>query len=104
MSKCFRETLSTFGLGEKLISLRYNANAEDLHYKLIQTYPPLHSCGGYTLLKCLGNSKSLQVIEPPPGGHCPWSLSEVGQSKIYVRPLQRDIEVIPPQRVDAGVS
>lgn len=37
--------------------------------------------------------KVLEELEPPPGGHRPLSLANVGQSKIYVRPLQRDIRL-----------
>ena len=71
--------------------LAYDATPEDLHNLLFENYPQLRSCGGYSLFKCSGPSKQLEMIEPPLGGHCPLSLSDVGQSRIYVRPLQQDI-------------
>jgi hypothetical protein len=91
MSKGFKDTLASFGLGEKVVSLRSDATPEHLHSVLIRTYPLLQSCGGYTILKCEGTTKLLQVIDAPPGGHSPLSLSSIGQSRIYIRPLQRDI-------------
>ena len=93
MSKGTKEAHAAIGLmGEKVISLPSNGSAKDLHQQILETFPPLASCGGYTLLRCMGKSKSLEIMEPPSGGHTPLSLSAVvGQSRVYVRPLQRDI-------------
>ena len=94
-SKGIKEALSNLGLGEKIISLPSNSNAADLHKVILDTFPPLASCGGYTVLKCAGKNKTLEIIDPPVGGHTPLSLSAVvGQSRVYLRPLQKDI--LPP--------
>lgn len=92
LSKGAKEALNAIGLGEKVISLPSTASATDLHHRLVENFPPLASCGGYALLRCTGSTKTLKVLEPPLGGHTPISISSmVGQSRVYIRPLQRDI-------------
>ena len=65
-----------------------------LHQKLLETFPGLQLCGGYQLCRCAPGSKRLEVIQPPPTGHTPLALANViGQSRVYIRPLQRDISL-----------
>lgn len=48
-----------------------------------------------SLLKGEGKTKRLEILEPPRGGHTPISISGVvGQSRVYVRHLQRDIPLV----------
>ena len=90
-----KEALATAGLGEKSLSIPMAGTPSDLHQYLLRLYPPLAECGGYTLLKCAANSKSLQIVQPPPGGHSAVSLAAVvGQSRVYIRPLQKDIPLL----------
>lgn len=100
MSKSSKEALAAVGLGEKVLSLRCNGSAEELHNLLLETFPPLVLCGGYTLWKGMAKSKKLEILEPPPGGHTPISISGVvGQSRVYVKPLQRDIPLVQLNRI-----
>lgn len=93
-TKAQKRALTSSGLGEKVISIDFTASSDDLHQKLLSVYPPLRVSGGYQLCKCVQNTRSLQVIEPPPSGHTPVTLAGViGQSRIYVRPLQSDISL-----------
>jgi hypothetical protein len=102
LTKGGKESLTVNGLGEKVIFISSTANAEEFHSLLLQSYPLLEFCGGYTLLRCNGKSKTLSVLEPAPGGHTPLSLSGiVGQSRVCIRPLQRDILLESP-RVGVG--
>lgn len=99
MSKAAKEALVAMNLGEKVVSIESSASPSDLHVSILEAFPPLGECGGYTLLRCTGNTKILEVLEPPPGGHTPISIaSVVGQSRVYVRPLQRDITAKSAQR------
>ena len=88
-SKKQREALVVaFDLGE-VISIGLRSSADDLHRMILSTFPKLSSCGGYELLHCYGNSKTLSLIEPPyTAAHL---CSEVAQSRIYVRSLQTSI-------------
>ena len=97
-AKPMKEALAAAGLGEKCLSTA-SASSELHQHPEVLTYPPLAECGGgYTLLKRLANFKSLQTIQPPPGGHSAISLAAtVGQSRVYIRPLQRDIPLVQQQ-------
>lgn len=104
-SKSARDALASIGLGEKLLSLHCNAGADELHSLLLDNYPQLHSTGGYTILRCMGKSKLLKELDPPPGGHTPTSISAmVGQSKVYIRPLQCSIPLTAQQSRSGGVE
>lgn len=94
-TKPVKDALATAGLGEKSLSIPMAGTPSDLHQHLLRLYPPLADCGGYTLLRCAGNSKNLLVVQPPPGGHSADTLAAaVGQSRVYIRPLQRDIPLL----------
>ena len=53
MSKGLKEALTAAGLGEKVLSAPSNASGRDLHQLLLETFPPLSSCGGYSLGKTI---------------------------------------------------
>ena len=56
-----KQLLSGAGLGEKRITLALASTPTDVHNALLQHFPKLSNCGGYELLKCLPNSRSLQL-------------------------------------------
>ena len=88
--------LKAAGLGEKQVSIGMRASAAQLHTKLMMTFPKLADGGGYELLRCLHNSRSLVQLPAPAGGHTPETLKEdVGQARIYLRPLQIDLTLAP---------
>ena len=71
------------------MTLPMHSSADDLHQVIHSTFPKLSSCGGYELMRCVGNAKTLHVIDPP---YTAVNLcTTVGQSRIYVRPLQSNI-------------
>lgn len=95
-----KENLLAMGLGEKRIHLGLQASAVQLEEKLLMVYPKLHHAGGYDLLRCLPNSRSLSRLVPPEGGFTPLYLKgEVGQARLYVRPLMRDLSIVPSTTV-----
>lgn len=87
-----KDRLSAAGLGEKRISIGLRASSNQLRDKLLLEFPKLQHAGGYDLLRCLPNSRTLSRLKPPPEGFTPESLrSEVGAARIYIRPLQREL-------------
>ena len=63
------------------------ASAGQLHEKL-SVFPKLDGAGGYELLRCLLNSRSLAKLQTPQGGQEVTLLSlkrDVGQARIYIR-------------------
>ena len=76
-----KEELKAAGLGEERIHIGLRASAEQLHQKFLVVYPKLENAGGYELLRCLPNSRSLTRLQPSSCGHTPESLKkDVGQA------------------------
>ena len=94
-SECIELTLN--GLGEKKITFLKEGNAGDVHEKIIQCFPALHT--GYEILRVGdGRSKDLWLIPMPQNGFTvPYLKSVLGQAKGYLRPLQQDIPVASRQ-------
>ena len=95
-----KEELKLAGLGEERIHIGLKDSAQQLHQKffLVLVYPKLENAGGYELLRCLPNSRSLTRLQPPSGGHTPESLKgDVGHARIYIQPLQSDLDTTPMQ-------
>ncbi len=64
-----------------------------LHRFITFKYPPLEAAGEYSLLRCSDNSRILVEIETPEGGlTIPYLKDIVRQAKLYIRPLQCDIQ------------
>ncbi|XP_036067559.1 uncharacterized protein LOC112136945 [Oryzias melastigma] len=87
------------GLGERKVTFpdRFCTSAE-FTATLLTHYPPLKDCGGYQLLRSRGScrSKMLVLIDCPSDGYTPLYLfksANIGQAVIYVRPLQKDIDL-----------
>ena len=61
--------------------------------ELTSGYSQLQNCGGFELMKCMPNCKVLEPLE------CQISAKNLkaaaGQGKIYIRPIQRSLSVIP---------
>ena len=61
--------------------------------ELTSGYSQLQNCGGFELMKCIPNCK---VLEPP---ECQISEKNLqvpaGQGKLYIRPIQRSLSVLP---------
>ena len=94
-----KEELKSAGLGEERIHIGLKASVQQLHQKFLLVYPKLENASGYELLRCLPNSRSLTRLQPTSGGHTPESLKgDVGQARIYIRPLQR-FRILPPYRI-----
>ena len=77
------------------ISLFQHGDNDDLHCSLIEVFPRLKEGGGYELLKA-NQSRMLEVIPSPSEGYTVSYLKDVvGQGRIYVRPIQRDLSLEP---------
>ena len=85
-----RTYLSNIGLGDSSITVP----AQDTIYtKLLEAFPALNKAGGFEV--CLyqrggGDDAGFHVINPP---HTATRIKQLsGQAKIYIKPLQRDID------------
>ncbi|XP_052413120.1 uncharacterized protein LOC127958334 [Carassius gibelio] len=96
-TKFEREELEATGLGEKKVTFFGDENnAEDFKNYILTTYPKLGDCGGFEILKTSGmtRSRNLVVLPCPNTGYTIKALKEnMGHAVIYIRPMQKDIEL-----------
>lgn len=92
-----RVALKLAGLGEKRFSVFAYGSSQEVQDELVREYPKLIDAGGFELLRAseLG-SKQLEPIEMPSNGYSVEYIRAVVKSaKIYIRPLQRDLDITP---------
>ena len=83
-----KQTLHKAGLGVKKIKLQLDDDETSVHGKLISGEKD--DAGGFEMLHCLPNCRALTPLK------CSWAVRELrcslgGQSKIYLRPIQRNL-------------
>ena len=85
--------LAKIGLEIKCLVFNSEGNAHHVHSVIMNEWPVLESCGGYTLLRLAENSHGLIEIESPLTGHISVKFLKaiLNNATLYVRPLQRDI-------------
>ena len=89
-----KEELYQAGLGEKEICFpSLNLTPEEFKELLYDQFPPLREGGGYQLLKCLPNSRVMEVLSPNVHASPALLKQRVGTSRTYIRPLQKDLDL-----------
>ena len=91
-----KQQLLVAGLGEKKVTLPGEGNANDVSVGLKETFPKLSDSGGYEFMHAKPGSRELSVIREGQNGHTVDFLKRfVGQGRVYVRPIQRDLDLNP---------
>ena len=84
--------LAQLSLSKKLV-FPAEGDAAEVHDIILSNFPILSECGGYTLMRTADNSRSLVAVEGPDGGTTvPFLKDILRQARLYIRPLQSDIE------------
>ena len=110
-----KSALHRAGLGYKKIKLNMNDNETAVLEKICDGtldhsdeqnralgFPQLRDCGGFELMTCKANSRDLSVL------NCSFTASNIkskiggGQGKIYIRPIQRNIELKDSVGIDVS--
>ena len=91
-----KSILTASDLGEKTI---YFSSLEFTYGQtvavLVEAFPKLSAAGGIEFLKCPSNSRDLAMIKLGAGG-IPLQLSlKCGHGRIYIRPIQCNLELLP---------
>ena len=86
--------LQLSGLGEERVSFSIDANNQEIYDELQAKYPKLKGGGGFEMLRLPeGGGKVLQAIACPKNGYSvPYLRAVVHHAKIYLRPLQKDLD------------
>ena len=101
-----KQVLQNAGLGLKKIKFDRDEDNEDQVYgklmaddqendeeELALGFPKLKDCGGFELMRCIPNCR---VLEPLKCNMDAKSLKmAVGQGKVYIRPIQKSLSVLP---------
>jgi len=88
-----RTMLSKAGLGEKAIRLFADASPVECHDRILEHFPKLAETGYEMFLYQRGVEGGFFAINQP---YSPKRLKDAaGSAKIFLRPLQKDLEVEP---------
>ncbi len=89
-----REALVQAGLGEKKVVIPdVNCSAEEFKAMITAAFPKLQGCGGFELLRCIPNSKEMEVISPTVSQSPRLLKSVVGSGRVFIRPIQQDLQM-----------
>ena len=91
-----RQTLIEAGLGEKKVIIPdINMEKEEFWSTIMGYFPKLKDCGGFELLRCVANSRDLEVISPNISRSPSLIRAMVGNSRVFIRPIQQDLDITP---------
>lgn len=85
--------LEEAGLWEKVITINLDSELEEFRSTLHAAYPKLRDGGGFELMRCLPNSRELSVIGPKMSSSPRLLKRRVGNGRVYIRPIQRDLSL-----------
>ena len=89
-----REALILSGLGEKKVTIpSIDCSWDDFKDVLIAEFPKLSSIGGFEILRCIPNSKELEIISPSISQSPKLLKGVIANGRIFIRPIQKDIEL-----------
>ena len=87
-----KDELLRAGLGEKEIKFYdLNIEAEEFRDLLYKEFPSLKKGGGFQFLKCLPNSRNLQLLSSSTLSSPLALKTRIGAGRTYIRPLQQDL-------------
>lgn len=90
-STAYYHKLKKASLGEKNMTFNLEDNSVEFDYKLKMAFPKLEMAGGYILMCSHNTRRTLEEIKPP---YTVQRLKrETGQCKIFIRPLQSDLDL-----------
>jgi hypothetical protein len=84
--------LCRLGLGTKHLTFPDDANASAVAERLYEEYPPLKCCGGFELMTAKAG-KGRELFHAATGPLPVNEMRNLTSGKIYIRPLQRDIDI-----------
>ena len=99
-----KNELMLAGLGEKKITLPdIDCSPEDFRKCITTAFPKLDASGGFEYLKCAPSTRKLEVI-PFPVSNSPHRLKAwMGTANIYIRPIQRNLDLHKCEEFDDEV-
>ena len=89
--KCLLEAA---GLGEKKIVIPdAYCTATELNEELMRAFPKLRDSGGFEFLRCIPNTRDLELIDHQTSAQPRLLKQKAGNGKLYIRPIQKDLSM-----------
>ena len=89
-----REILVAAGLREKRVTIpNLNCSWEEFKAEILASFPVLSGCGGFELLRCVPNSKDLEIIKVSVAQSPSLLKQMIGNARVFIRPIQKDINL-----------
>ena len=93
-SSVTKDDLLKAGLGEKVIEFPIlSATAEEFRDLIYESFPNLKDGGGFEFCRCLSNSSGLEPLSSAAYASPSMFKERVGNTRTYIRPLQRDLSL-----------
>ena len=100
-----KEELFQAGLGEREVEFEsLDMTQEDFKELIFASFPRLTEGGGFQFLKCMPNSRNLEVLSTTVHGSPRLLKERVGKCRTYIRPIQQDLDLTPFDDPPVGVS
>lgn len=88
-----RELHIEAGLGFKTFTVPVNSCGEDFRDIILSNFPKLREGGGFEMLRCIPNTKDLDVISPSIANSAKLLKASIGNARVFLRPIQRNLDV-----------
>ena len=99
-----KDDLLQAGLGEKEIEFEsLDLDADEFRKVLFNVYPQLETAGGFQFFKCVQNSRRLEPLSTVTLSSPGMLKSRVGNSRTYIRPIQKDLDLSAVFNLPKGV-
>lgn len=101
-NKYDRNLLVQAGLGDKKFTIpNIDCTPEEFNAVIVSAFPKLGGCGGFELLRCLPNTKDLEVISLSIAQSPKLLKSVIGGGRIFIRPIQKSLDMTPAKEVSS---
>ncbi len=100
-----KDDLLRAGLGEKEVVIsNLEIGADEFRDLLYHHFPSLKEGGGFQFYKCAANSRQLELLSPTTLCSPEALKTRVGNSRTYIKPLQKDLDMSAIFDLPGGVS
>ena len=90
----YRDILVSAGLGEKKVQVPdVDCTTEQFYDVLMEAFPKLKDSGGFELMRCIPSTRDLELIKSPACLSPRLLRSQIGTARIYIRPIQADLDI-----------
>ncbi len=96
--------LEEAGLGEKSLVISMSSSPDELRNTIVTQFPKLKTGGGFEFLHCQPKSRDLHLIPSRVCSSIGMLRRMIGNDRVYIRPIQRNIDLAVVKEDINGVS